>query len=34
MDLGICTDLNICRHTQHTPTHTDTDTDTHTGATD
>ena len=23
MDLGICIDLNICAHTQHTPTHID-----------
>ena len=33
MDLGLCTDLNICRHTQHTPTHTDTNTHTHTANT-
>jgi hypothetical protein len=24
MDLGTCTDLSICRYTQHTPTHTQT----------
>jgi hypothetical protein len=30
MDLGICTDLSICRHTQHTHPHTQTNTHTHT----